>query len=69
MAYNIKAAEEQLAQTELLNNILSNQDESANLLEQQFTRSIHEEILIQLKILTKHQEIASGEIITEKDLL
>ena len=43
------------------------QDEE--LLWQKSDRCLQEQILIQLKILTKHWEIASGEIITEHDLI
>ena len=69
MAYDesVIIKEEQLAQTALLENIQANQGTDDSV--QHMTRSINEEILLQLKILTKHWEIASGEIITGKDLL
>ena len=47
----------------------STTEATAEKLTQEFQRSIQEEVLLQLKILTKHWEIANGEVLTEQDLL
>ena len=47
----------------------STSEATASSLQQEFQRSIQEDILLQLRILTKHWEIANDEIITERDLI
>ena len=69
MAYDesVIIKEEQLAQTALLEDIQANQGTDDSV--QKTTLSINERILIQLQIITKHHELANGEIITEQDIL
>ena len=67
-------ATEILAQGLVLDNLYTEQlaqgvVQDTKKLTQDYQRSVQEEILLQLKILTKHWEIANDEIITERDLI